>query len=278
MLKEFIGRLRVANDVNTLDRVDLETKYLHDEEAYNEFLRNFAIFYDRNLLYQLRIAEENDKIKKLISKGNIQYPNSDNDTYYEKIIGGMTHVEDKFKVQYGGKDIGEAMCLLRDGLGIQYYDENSFDYRRTSQILLDAGEKYAECEDDCISDFLPVVYYTATRKDFKKEELAELVEQYKEDHPKLELCNDQNFLFFVNYMTYHNRDVIDGRFYEDVEDIIKASEVLQHMGMGKTKGMNEKYLKLARYTLGEAAKFKKRKEAKDKERLAKVKKAFRNKK
>ena len=274
MLKEFIGRLKVANDVNTLDCVDLETKYLSSEELYNEFLSNFAVFYDRNLLYQLRIAEENDKIKKLISKGNNKYPNRDNDTYYEKILSGMTHVEDRFSVQHGGKDVSEAMCLLRDSIGYPYMGDDSFDHKRISKFLLAAGERYLDCSEDDISDFLVKAYYTTKIEGFKKEDLKDFIAEYKEQHPMLSLCNNPHFLFFVNYMTYHNRDSIDANFYKNVEDIIKASEVLQHVGMGRDKYMDSNYRKLAKYTLSEAARFKKRQDNKDKDRIAKLRRVL----
>jgi len=274
MLKEFIGRLKVANDVITLDDADLEAKYLASEEAYSDFLSKFATFYDNNLLYQLRMADENPKIKSIISKGNNKYPNRDNDIYYEKLIGGMTHVEEKFKVQYGGKDIGEAICLLRDGVGIQYVEGDNFDYQDIAQKIYEAGKKYIECSNDSISDFVIKAYYAINNEELAKDGLKKFAEEYMEEHPMTSLCNDPNFLYFVNYMTYYNRSDIDANFYESVEDIIKGSEVLQHIGSGKNKVADKKYMKLAKYTLSEIARFKKRQEVKNKERIAKLKKAL----
>lgn len=271
-MKEVVEQLGVLSDLLKENTDALKEKYLRSEEVYSDFLRKFTQFFATRRMLQLRVSRQYSKILNLVEEGNKKYDSKENQDNFgvlsSEIVQSLTYkVDDE---DY--RDAEESIALFKQNIGLNSTDR-VITYIDSVDTIAKSGEKYLELRNSgTIKNFTKNVY----REISKSSSLQNAKEQVQnglndETRKALELCNNEDFLLFANYLINFSNNV-DGNFIEDVQNIINLSRILQTIGLAN-EGLNEEnYNRLVEFTNKSLKKYAKEKEKKEKLVLRKAKK------
>lgn len=265
--KKIVEELERVNDINTLSLAELANKYLKDEETYNEFITNYGEFFVNGLLYQLRAIPHFRKIANLVESGTIMYQSEENEEKAKKIYKSIDHILNRFKTRSLVQDESQANALFTDLVGAERCSEAK-RYEKVVTGILDAAKKYEASDNNSIDEF---VFFALRVAKNHKEEYNEIINKYMDEHKLAYLCNDVNFLYFINYMLKLRASYVDKEFIDDSKNVILESISLNENKLpNNNKNSSDKnYFKVAKYTLKNIYKYENKKE---KEEIKKLKK------
>ena len=249
-IKKLVEELELVNDINIMSIKDLETKYLESEEKYKEFLNNYTDYFQRNILYQLRVYPHYKKILELVDAGHKKYENVNNN---KKLLEIMDYNTDKYKLNRNSDDEIQAKFLLFETIGKNKTKGNA-NYESVVEGIYNSALNYGkkDVEVDGIMDYLYFVMGFNDSKHYK-----ELYEDFSSRHPFTNELNNINFLYFANYLINSKPSIVTEDFIDDVKKIISASIDIEKVGMSRNKNFDD-YKKVANFTLKSIKKLEKR--------------------
>ena len=153
-LEKEIRELKLISDINKLSIDDLEKKYLKDEKTYKKFINDYTAAFKYRLNYQLRIADQYDKIYTLYRDGLEQYPSEDAIDKTAQMIDIMSYVKDKYSV-IGTKsdDKYQSHALFREYVGANCTQNISPTYEAIVEGIYDSCFAYYNRGKFNISDY-----------------------------------------------------------------------------------------------------------------------------
>ena len=255
-LKETIKELKLINDINTKSLAELSDEYLSSDEKCDEFIKEYGTLFLRKGTYQLRIAENYEKILELLNYGKMMYPKKEYEDIYNEVNQMMIYNLKSYDLRKKTDDLGQAQTLFLNDLGANKC-KKYIDYDKMVSKIYVAAQKYELKGKYNIRDFK--TYLDIATSIYDKRNIEKSIDKYFIDHPLMRLCKDKDFLFFANYMLKIRKDLVDEEFLDDIYDVIATSSLLYCDSIKDKKEKEEykDYKKLAKYTLKNISIFKK---------------------
>lgn len=269
--KRIIEELEEINDINTLSLNELIDKYFENEDKYKKFIKNYGDIFVNKLLYQLRVFSYHKKIMDLIENGNSMYKDEECEKIGKDIVASIDKIYNKFKIGSLQQDEIQARSLFTDLVGVNK-TKSIKGYESIVSGIYDVAKKYENRDGNSLEEYLDFAMFMRASVDtIENSRYINAIEKYKKSHNLAYLCNDVNYLYFVNYILKLKTSYVDDEFINDSIEVIKTSLELNDFKFVTSKSdINEKdYNKVAKYTLKNILKYKKRK---DKEEIKKLKK------
>ncbi len=247
-IKELVKNLEIVNDLNNMTEDELKEKYTSTLNNYEQFLDRYSDYFLNHHMYQLRAAENYNKIYSIIISGNAMYRNESIFENSNAIRYEIERTKDRFRVNDKGqsKDVYEAQALFLDGVGALKANKTK-EYKEVVSDIYSSAERYNNRDNNTIDDFPNYVNYVL-RAAKSGAEFSNAINKYIQNHSRLEECNSMSYLYFVNYMLTCNKSKIDGSFIHDAEAILLSSKVMRHLGNVKQDFDLKSYEKLEKHT------------------------------
>lgn len=268
-LEKEIRELKLISDINKLSIDDLEKKYLKDEKTYKKFINDYTAAFKYRLNYQLRIADQYDKIYTLYRDGLEQYPSEDAIDKTAQMIDIMSYVKDKYSVT-GTKsdDKDQSHALFREYVGANCTQNISPTYEAIVEGIYDSCFAYYNRGKFNISDYMDFIT-EMSQNQTKGVDLKRAVLDYRDEHPLCKMCNDPYYLYYVNYMLRQRSSLVDEEFIENAKGIMEMSKFTYMLDGERSNKERLDYKKLSRYTSKNIREYE-RKNKKEKQTAKKV--------
>jgi len=257
-IKKILDELEKVNDINTLSLNDLMDKYFVSEEKYKDFLTNYGEYFTKGLLYQFRVIAYYRKITDLVVNGNKKYADDENKEIQRKMFESMDYILNKYKTRNLVQDEIQSRSLFTDMVGASRINEIT-GYEKIVSGIYDVAKKYDSRDGNNIDEFALYALFSSYNLKFNNNSYEKAIKKYMDEHNLAYLCNDVNFLFFVNYMLKQKGSIIDEEFINDSKKIIELSLLLNKNQLpNENKNVSDKnYKRVARYTMKNISRYEK---------------------
>ncbi len=272
-IKGIVEELGLVNDISNMSIDELKEKYSSNFDDYENFLNRYRTFFESHQLYQLRVAEEYNKISELLSYGNSKYKSESTLENSDEILRKIEYTKNRFRIDEKGsiEDVIQAQYILLDAVGA-LYQKKMPTYKEVVSDIYSAASKYDIKESDSFDDFTHYVN-NALKTSSNGKEFYNKIDEYVNEHPILEECNNMSYLYFVNYMLTHNKNKVDNSFIHDTESILLASKIMRHIGNVEKDFDQQSYEKVEKHTRKNIRKYYKNQEKTEKN-IKKLSKSF----
>lgn len=271
-LEKVIENLAVKADVSNLRRRSLVEKYASDQESYDKFLTVFSrIFAGRNI-YPLIVGRKYRDIEAIISAGK-EFSTPDNEAYEAMILREIYRNEHESDLDLQADDYGQALYLFYSSIGANKVkgDTTGFGYKMREMLecarILDTD---GEISKDEFCEFLNSLHSSEELVE-NPDKINELIKQYCDEHPKMNLCYNIPYLYLANYIMVSHAPICTQNFLDFTKEVIDIStEVLD----GEPQDFQrDNYARLAKYTLQNIGKLE---DAKNKQEESKPKRKLKD--
>lgn len=240
--------LKLISDINNLDIDELEEKYLKDEETFKRFVDEYTFAFRYRLNYQLRVSPLFDKIYTLYRDGIEMYPSDDVINNTAKMIDIMAYLRGRYQITGTNvEDRDQSMALFREIVGADVTKYYSPTYSSIVEGLYESSLAYDNKGNFNISDYMDFI----TEKSHDKSDGVDLkrtILDYRDEHPLCKMCNNLNYLYFVNYLVKQRSGLVDNEFLENAKGIMEMSKFTYLLDGVENEQQRSDYRRLCRHT------------------------------